>query len=452
MALDLLLTNARLVTEEGLIRGNLGIRGEKIAGIFSLDYLPPAARKLDVEGKVVTPGAIDAHVHIPVGTNTHRGDFTAEGRAALQGGTTTVLDFVKSNDLTLLDTFWAQRQEILKLSPLDFGLHAVILHPRDLKDVPALIEQGVVSFKQFMCRVDSLPGLDTGLLYQTFQLLAQLGATATVHAEDGAIQEYMERELKNAGRSDPLAHAESSSDLAELEAVSRAILLAGELGLKLHIFHVSSAKAVRAIREAKKAGIAVTAETCPHYLAFTREDIQEQGPFLKVTPSLKSAEDRESLWQSLVDGSIDMVTSDHYAPLKAEKEPGWRNIWVVEGGVPGIETRAIYLVGKGVLSGKLTLERFVKLVATAPAKVFGLYPRKGALRVGADADVVVWDLEKEITVEADNLAQTADWTPFSGIKLKGIPVLTILRGRIVVEEGRYLGEPGFGQFIPRLTF
>jgi dihydroorotase len=449
MSLELIVNNARLVTENGIFYGNLGIKEGKIAGLFSIDHMPPAAQVIDADGKIVMPGAIDAHVHIPVGNGTYRGDFSSEGKAALLGGTTTVIDFVISQDLSLLDSFWAKKEEVAKLSPVDFAFHAVILNRKDLQDIPALVQEGIVSFKQFMCNVDDLPGMHTGLLYETYKILARLGATATVHAENNEIQEYLITELKKEGRKDPLAHAESRSCLAEVEAVSRAILLAEKAGIHLHVFHVSTGKAAQLIQQAKERGLKITGETCPHYLAFTQEDIKEKGPFLQVTPSIKFSADQKILWDNLADGSLDIVVSDHYAPTREEKEKGWDNIWLVEGGIPGIETRVPYLLHTGVLQKKFTLNRLADMVATRPAKIFGLYPQKGAIRVGADADVVIWDLEKEYVVDPASWGHRADWTPFEGMKWKGVPVLTILRGKVVVRDGCYLGQSGYGRFIRR---
>lgn len=447
--LDLLLTDGMLVTETGTFRGNLGIKDGQIAGLFAAGYWPEAHQVMELKGQVVVPGGIDAHVHIPVGTDTHRGDLVSEGRAALLGGTTTIVDFVKSIDLSLLDTFFAKKEEVSRQAPLDFGFHAVLLHRQDFADIPALIGQGIVSFKQFLCAVDNLPALHTGLLYEAYRILAAHGAMSTVHAENYEIQEYLVTQLKNQGRQDPLAHAEARPVIAELEAVSRMILLARETGTHLHVFHVSSGKTAQLIREAKAGGVRVTAETCPHYLEFTRDDLVKLGPFLQVTPSLKFNEDRLLLWEAVADGTIDILTSDHYAPLKAEKEPGWQNIWPVEGGVPGIETRNPYLLSKGVLEGKLTLERFADLTATMPAKICGFYPRKGAIRIGAAADLAIWNLGPERIISPQGLSQRADWTPFAGAKWKGNLAAAILRGKVVVQEGQYRGQPGDGQFIGR---
>lgn len=445
---DLVIRNARLVTPGGTVRAGLASKDGKIVAIGSDEMLPPADTVVDAGGSVVTPGGVDVHVHIPVDTNTHRGDFASETAAALAGGTTTVVDFVmRDANRSLLQVFEDTLIKVGRLARCDFGLHAILCEPEDLEVIPRLAAAGVTSFKHIMADCDGIRGMDTGLQLASFRKLASLGAVATVHAESDELQQATIAELKRRGSKDPLSHALSRTVLSEVEAVTRAVLLAEEAGLRLHVFHVSSARACTVIRDAQRRGLRVTGETCPHYLLFTREDIRDKGPYLLVNPSLKGEEDRKALWEALEVGVLHAITSDHWAPLRREKEPGWVDCWKIEGGVPGIQTRCPVVMSEGAAKGRMSLERFVDLVATGPAKIFGLYPRKGALTVGADADAVVWDTQAEYVVTADTLMQTCDWTPYEGWVVSTVPRIVIRRGEVVYDNGRVLARPGSGSFV-----
>ncbi len=445
--LDLVLKNGKIVTPEKIIRGNIAIKDGKIHGLLSPDLNIQAKEIIDVEGGVITPGAIDSHVHIPKKEGDHRGDFFTEGRAALFGGTTTVMEFIKGGD-SLRETFVREKEAIHELTPLDYTFHGVILQERELEDIAPLHEEGLVSFKHIMADCNGGRGLPLHIQYRSFQEISRVGSIAVVHAENEDIQNYMKQMLQSKGRTDPMAHAESRTVFSEVEAISRSILLVEETGAALHVFHVSSAWGAQLIQDAISRGLPVSGETCPHYLCFTRDDVKTRGPFVQINPSLKFEEDRVGLWNAIQKGDLSMVVSDHYAPLKAEKEKGWNNIWPVEGGVPGIETRTLFLLSEGVEKGRLKWEDFVALTAKNPAKQFGIYPRKGSLETGADADLVVWERTEGTFMSSENLHQTADWTPFDKIPITWRPSRTYLRGRLVIENDRFLGFKGYGEFIP----
>ncbi|MFW6381580.1 MAG: dihydroorotase [Bacillota bacterium] len=441
--LDLLLKNGRLVNEKGIWSGNIGIKEGKIVALNSLSGDQTARKVIDLKDKIVTPGCIDAHVHIPVEEDSPRGNFFTEGRAALAGGTTMVVDFLKGKERSLPETFAMNKEIIDELAAVDYGFHAVILHEHDLEDIAALHDQGVVSFKHIMADCNGLTGLHTGFQYYSFQEIARVGSIATVHAESEEIQAYIIKKYKEENQKRPIDHARSRTILSEVEAISRSILLAEEAGTRLHVFHISSGRGAQLVKEARQRGLPVTGETCPHYLYFTREDVKEQGPFLIMNPSLKFAADRQQIWRLLRQGMVDMVTSDHYAPLKKDKESGWQDCWSVEGGVPGIETRTLLLAAREDLSWS----DFVRMTSFQPARIFGLYPRKGTIEIGADADLVVWQKE-ERELQPETLKQTADWTPFAGLKLKYVPYRVYLRGKQVYKEGEYTGKAGDGNYIP----
>jgi D-hydantoinase len=447
---DWVLTNGRMVTEAGIVEGGLAVAGERIVALGALDGLPEARQMYDAEGCYILPGGVDTHVHIHYDSDVWRGDFGSETAAALLGGTTTVAEFCHGGEPDLLKSFAAKREAGEQLSVADFALHAVFRAESDLALVPAVWERGVLSVKAMLADPNGIKPILSGLLVELFQLVGQMDGMIVVHAENEEIHTYWRKLFLEQGRSDPLAHALSRPVVSEAEGISRSILFARISGARLHIFHLTSALGVELIADAQARGLPVTAETCPHYLAFTQDDIAgDLGPFLQVNPPIKRREDREGLWNGIRTGTVQAVVSDHYAPKKAEKERGWTDIWNVEGGVPGIESRLAVLWQLGVAEGRLTPERFVHLTATAPAQIFGLYPRKGVLRVGSDADVVVWDPTRQWIMDAATLHHTADWTPFAGMEIDGYPELVFLRGNLVARSGELLAIPGIGRYVPR---
>jgi dihydroorotase (multifunctional complex type) len=233
----------------------------------------------------------------------------------------------------------------------------------------------------------------------------------------------------------------------EAEAISRIILFAREVGNRVHIAHMSTREGVDLVKKAKLAGQAVTAEVCPHHLLLNKNDYQKFGPKVVLNPPLRSKSDNEALWRALADGTVDTLATDHAAVSMKEKEVGLRNIWDTPPGIPGLETSASLLLSEGVNKKRITLERFVSFTSENPAKIFGIYPRKGALSVGSDADITVIDLKKEHTIKADQLKCVGDFTPFENWKLRGKPVLTIVRGKVVAREGEIIAKPGYGRFI-----
>jgi dihydroorotase (multifunctional complex type) len=245
-----------------------------------------------------------------------------------------------------------------------------------------------------------------------------------------------------------MAHAEWKPNLAEERAVEKVIQFARGLGARVHISHLSTREGVNAIKKAKRRGVKITTETCPHYLTFTRKDMKKQGPYLKMNPSLKGPKDVEALWRGLRDGTVDIVTSEHAPGTRAEKELGWEDIWKAWGGVPAIETMLPVLLSEGVNKHRLSLEALQRTCCENPARIFGLYPRKGVIRQGSDADLVIIDLKLKRRVKAENLHQKVDWTPYEGWVLKGWPILTMRRGQVAFRDQELLGKPGSAEFLP----
>lgn len=450
MRVDKVIKNGKVFTPGGLFEAGIAVEGGKIISIAKDANLPQADEEVDARGNIVIPGAVDAHVHVHIPSALHREDFANASKAAAVGGTTTFIDFAYPGEEKLEKTFLEMKSDGERLSTIDFSLHACICYEKHLEEISPVSRMGVVSFKHFMANADGVPYLNSGIMLESFKILKQAGCIATIHAENEDIRAYLLDKLKKLGRADTQAHAESRPKIAEAEAISRAIMLARETGVRLHVFHVTSGYGVDLIRKARDGGQPVTGETCPHYLVFSDEDFKKFGPYLQVNPPIRSKADSMELWKALRDGALDFVVTDHYAPLKREKDKGWTNIWEVEGGIPGVETRVMLLTSEGYHKGFLSLERVVDLLSTNPAKLYGLYPQKGAIQVGSDADIAIIDLNKELEIKAVELHHRADWTPFEGMRVKGVPILSMVRGNIVAKDGEPLGKEGYGKFYPKI--
>ena len=269
-----------------------------------------------------------------------------------------------------------------------------------------------------------------------------------VHAEDEQTANENLQKLIAEGRKDPMAHAEWKPNIAEERAVRKVVDYAGGIGARLHISHMSTGEGVEILKVAKKKRVKVTAETCPHYLTFTRKDMKRQGPYLKMNPSLKGVRDVQALWNGLRNGTVDIVTSEHAPGTREEKEIGWRDIWAAWGGVPAIETMLPILLSEGVNKGRLSLAQLQRVCCENPARIFGMYPRKGVISKGSDADLVLVDLKVKRKIRADQLHSKVGWTPYEGWTVKGWPILTIRRGEVISENGQILGKPGSATFLP----
>lgn len=442
---DLVIRNARLVLPEGIIRGELAVEKGRISEIAA-SGLSKADREIDAKERIVMPGVIDSHVHLYDPRHPFREDFQNGSAAAAAGGITSVI-------VTPFDTSMLTPKMIKNIiefgqreSVIDFGLHAGKMTADSIKDIPKLATLGIKSFKAFTC---ALYRIEDPVLEKLMAGIKNIGGIVFVHAEDDKVLQKRTERLLKEGRRDPLAHAESCPNEAEEKAIQKVIMLAKRTGCKLHLAHITTRQGIELVKKAKDKRMSVTSEICPHYLLFTREDMQRLGPYLKVNPALKTSEECEALWNALARGIIDIVSSDHAPRTKAEKEVGWENIWTAQVGVPSVETLLPLMLSEGVAKGRLTLERLVDALCTKPAQIFGLYPRKGVLREGSDADLVIVDLKKEATITAEKMHYKVGWTPYEGMRIKGVPVMTILRGIVVAENGDVVGKSGYGQFLTK---
>lgn len=441
---ELVIKNARLFLPEGIIHGTLSVEGGRIARISRISSAE-GERNIDVKGKLVMPGVVDAHVHLYDPNYTHREDFESGSKAAAAGGVTSIIMMPLDTPMLSPRNLEGAIREGEKKSLIDFALHAGIMTSEAAKYVKADVELGVRSFKLFTC---APYGLDDSTLLKLMRLIGEAGAISFIHAEDDEILRMRTERLLEAGRKDPLAHAESRPNEAEEKAVKMVVEKARKIGCRLHLAHITTRQGAELVEGAKKKRVQVTAETCPHYLLFRKEDMREKGPYLKVNPALKSKIDILALWKALAREAIDIIVTDHAPGTREEKEVGWGDIWEAQTGIPGVETLLPLMLSEGVARARLTLERLVDAISTRPAMIFGLYPRKGVIRVGSDADLVVVDLKARARIKAENLHYKVGWTPYEGMEVRGMPVMTISRGAVIAEDNEVFGEPGHGLFLP----
>ena len=430
------------------------VEGEKIVKVEP-SIRADASKVINVEGKYVLPGAIDVHTHmqLPVSGTVSADDFFTGTKAAAFGGVTTILDFAtQCKGESLKETAAKRRTEADDKVCIDYSLHLGVTDLTDetLKEIPVMIDQGYPTFKLFM----AYPGLalDDGELYVALKTVSGAGGMAGVHAENMHLIRRFVLTLLAEGKTAPMYHEVSRPALVEAEAVSRAIMLAAETRSDLYFFHLSTARGLAAIREAQQKGFPVYAETCPQYLLLNRDRYREPGfraARYVMSPPLRGTEDQNALWSGLADGSLQVVGSDHCPFRTDQKELGRESFDRIPNGGPGVETLLPLLLSQGVGKGRLTMERLVEIVSTGPARLFGLYPRKGAVMAGSDADLVIIDPDKEVVLSAEILHTDIDYTLYEGFVLKGYPVMTISKGKVICAQGQFFGAPGEGRFIGR---
>ena len=400
---------------------------------------------IDARNLVVLPGVIDAHVHFNEPGRAEWEGWEAGTRGAAAGGVTTVLEMPLNAHppTTTVAAFDAKLAVASQKALVDFGLWGGMV-PRNLQNLENLHQRGVVGFKAFMSDsgIDDFHRVPDGILAIGLKTTARLGAILGVHAES-------QQMLETTGAPDPIAWCHARPAAAEVDAIRRLLVCmrgAGK-GVRAHVVHVSCAEGLAEVDAARSKGVAITAETCPHYLAFTEEDFQRIGPPLKCAPPIRDAETREALWQELLAGRVDLIGSDHSPCPAADKQKGEHDIWQAWGGVAGIQATLPVLLTDGVHARGLSFERVAHLTATAPAQLFGLYPRKGAIAVGADADFAIVDPESRWTFGAKDLQTRCGVSAYLGRVFVGSVVRTIVRGKTVYSDGQVVGEMGWGQLV-----
>ena len=459
-AFDFVIRNARVATASDLFDADIGIRDGRVAQLGQ--GLGSGLQEFDAAGRITTPGGVDAHCHLdqPMEAPLRMADdFDTGTRAAACGGTTTVLAFAaQARGQSLRAAVEDYHRRAQGKAHVDHGFHMIVSDPtpKVLRDeLPQLIREGYTSFKIYMT-YDDLK-LDDGQILDLLDIARQHDATAMVHAENADCIEWLTRRLEASGRTAPRYHAVSRPMLVEREATHRAIALSELADVPILIVHVSGREAVEQIRWARAHGLNVMAETCPQYLLLTAEDLglddSYQGARCVCSPPPRDRANQEVIWHGLNDGLFTVFSSDH-APFSfddaAGKKPGGREqpFRHIPNGIPGIETRMPLLYTHGVLAGRITLNRFVELTSTNPAKVYGLHPRKGSIAIGSDADIVVWQ-EVDRPVRNADLHHAVDYTPYEGQPLRAWPALTLSAGEVVWDGAHFHPRPGRGRFLRR---
>jgi allantoinase len=448
---DLAIVGGTVVTPTGVAEAEIAVRDGRIAALVGAGEPIAAAEQVDARGLLVLPGAIEPHCHFWDPGPTHREDWSTGTRAAAAGGITTVIEMPLSEPATVdAAAIELKQRRAASLAHVDYALWGGIV-PQSIDAIDQRIAElqahGAVAFKAFMCwSAREYPPVDDGELLRAMEALAASGALLGLHAENDQIIRRLERTLQEAGADDPQSYVESRPELAEVEAVQRALVLAEATGAEIYIVHMSSASAVELVRRAKRRGVRVYAETAPQYLLLDRSALDTRGPYAKCAPPLRDRQTVERLWSYVLDGTIDTIGSDHGPFTHEEKDAGTENIWLAPNGLTGIQTMVPLVFSEGVRRG-VPLERLSALLGGTAARVFGLAPRKGLIAVGSDADLALLDPEAEWTVDDESLEYKNRWSPYRGLSVRGRVAGTIVRGATVVLDGVVVGHPGFGEQV-----
>lgn len=444
MTVDVVIKNGYLVLPSGVTQGSIIVDEGKIIGIVKSGE-PNADLVIDATGKAVLPGMIDMHCHLRDPGFPERENFESGTRAAAAGGVTTVIDMPNTVPATVTLEAFNQKKEIAaKKSLVDYAfIGGAGEIPKE--NLIQLTKAGATAFKSFLtARFQELAASDYTLLNH-MRTLRELNRPLLVHAENQNLVDMYMKEAEASGRTDPLAHCDFRPAIAETEAAMRCVMLAEEADAHLHICHISAAGTVDILEWAQNRGQTVTGETSTNYLHFTRDTMEERGPYVKIDPPLRGKDDQLRLWEALNDGTIEVLASDHAPYTKEEKEMGWDNIFKAPSGGVVIET-SLPLMLDAVNQNKISIERLVEVFSTNPAMMNGLYPKKGDLVLYADADIVICDMDRPFHIKGEDLQTIQKITPYEDMKGKGVPITTLVRGKIVYHDGQVTGEPGYGEF------
>jgi dihydropyrimidinase len=453
-----LIKNGTVVTATDKYTGDVLVEDEKISTIgTSLDIA--ADRTIDASGKYVLPGGIDVHTHMdmPFGGSKSSDDFETGTKAAAFGGTTTIVDFaIQYRGQTLhhaMET-WAKKAE--GKAVCDYGFHMIITDLNDQVEceMDALVRQGITSFKLFM----AYPGvfmLDDASIFKALLRTGKNGGSICMHAENGGVIDVLVQRALAEGKTAPKYHALTRPARAEAEATHRAIALAEIADVPIYIVHLSAAEALEMVTEARDRGLPANAETCPQYLFLSYDNYEEPGfggAKYVMSPPLREKAKQDELWRGLAFNDLQVISTDH-CPfcMKEQKELGLNDFSKIPNGAPGVETRMSLVYDGGVRPGRISLNRFVELTSTSPAKIFGMFPRKGTIAPGSDADIVVFDPNRTVTLAAKTLNMNVDYNPYEGRRVTGATDTVLSRGRLVVEDGKFVGRAGAGSFVKRAT-
>jgi dihydropyrimidinase len=460
MHFDTLIANGTVVTEHDTLKADVGIANGKVTAIEHSLPTSSAQTLLDVSGKYVLPGGVDVHTHLdmPLGSISSSDDFETGTRAAAFGGTTTIIDFAtqsKGQSLKAAVDIWMQKAA--SHAVIDYGFHCIItdLGATCLEEMDGLVREGITSFKVFMAYPGTLM-LDDGDIFKVLRASSQNGALVCVHAENGSVIDVLVRQALAGGNTAPKYHALTRPTSTEAEAVGRAIALAQMANAPLYIVHVSCGDALEKISQARSQGLPVYSETCPQYLYVSIEDMDKpgfEGAKCVFTPPPREKWNHEKLWNGIKNRDLDVISTDH-CPFffRGQKDLGVHDFTKIPNGGPGIEHRMSLIYSGGVATGRFSINRFVEVTATMPAKLFGLYPRKGTIKVGSDADIVVFNPNGKQTISAKNHHMRVDYSLFEGLTLTGVPDVVLSRGRVLIQDNKFHAVPGSGTFLKRAPF
>ena len=452
MSNELVVRGGTVVTATASFLADVGIDAGSITALSP--SLPLGRREIDATGLFVLPGGVDVHTHLDAEVGGIRAvdDFESGTAAAACGGVTTICDYAwQARGQTLTAAVEAWKTKAKGRAHVDYGFHVIVGDASDetLAEIPRLVDIGYPSLKVFMINEF---GLGDEALLRIFDAARKVGVIVNVHAENGDMLDHCTRTMLAAGRRDPRYYAESRPALAEAEATRRAIDYAALVNAEIYIVHLSCADALEAVSRARRRGQRVWAETRPIYLALTEERYAvggaEAAKFVGAPP-LRTARDQAALWEGLRSGDIQAIGSDNTSWTVEQKAAGARDFTRVPYGVPGLETEMPVIYSEGVSRGRLSLETFVSAFSTNPARIFGLYPRKGTIAVGSDADLVLFDPAREGVVDERRLHSRAGYDPFNGFALRGLPTMTLSRGEVIARDGRLLSEAGRGHHLLR---
>lgn len=457
MNMDLVIKNGKIVTASDAYEADIGIENGKIVGI---GRGIEGNKAIDAKGMFVFPGGVDVHTHLdmPFMGASSSDDFETGTIAAVFGGTTSIVDFaLQTVGKSLADAIATWKKKAEGKAVIDYGFHIGVVDVNDsiIREMETMVREGVTSFKLFLAYKGTLM-VDDGAFFQVLEKARDIGALVMVHAENGYLIDVFTKRLLAEGKIEPWYHAEAHLPILEGEAAARAIALAEAASAPLYIVHTSCGGALESVKRARERGLPVYAETCPQYLLLDVERYKEPnfgGAKYVMSPPLRAKWDQDILWSGLRAGGLQAISTDH-CPffMKGQKDMGKDNWAKIPNGCPGIETRIPLIYSEGVRAGRISINKFVELCCTNPAKLLGMYPRKGTIAPGSDADVVIFDPEKEVTLSWKNLHQRVDYTPYEGMTIKGYPVKVIVNGELKVDNGSFVGKKGTGKFIRRGKF
>jgi allantoinase len=445
---DLVIRNAMVVSSESIIDASVAIQNGRVVAIADDALMPPCREEFNAAGLYLLPGAIDSHVHFREPGYTHKEDWETGTAAAACGGVTTVFEMPNTNPPTGTLEALRLKQEAARKAHVDYGIYG-LLDENNLDLLEPLIDAGVTGFKCFVGNTfGNLPAPSDGALLEGLEILARRGMRCTIHAENSSIMARRQKRMQAVGRSDVQAHLAARPEVCAIEAVSRMVIFSEWTGARLHIAHKSSADALSVLRDAKRRGVDITVETCPQYLLLNTTDVLRLGSLLRVNPPIRDARHNQPLWDALQEGVVDMIATDHAPHTPEEKCKD--NIWEADCGFPGVETQMSIMLTE-VNRGRMTLMDYVKWSAVNPAKAWGIYGRKGVIRPGADADIVLVDMQREGVISQGRLHSRSKITPWNGRFVQGYPLHTLVRGRFVMKDGELVADSkGWGRSVKEI--